>query len=271
MPISREGGGQSFIGSAMIYGLYLSAQGAEAQATRLDVLSNNLANASTSAFKRDLALFQAHQPFDVEQGNVDVLPDGCHLCSGGVSLAGTVTDYSNGPLTQTGGTYDVALAGPGFLVVNDGTQQHLTRNGKFAVDDQGTLVTQDTGLPVISADGAPIAIPAEAASIEITDTGRIFRVDNGTKSEIDRLAVVEPESLNDLQKVGNSFYISNTPVRPAGPGVRVMQGHLEGSGTNSITEMLHLIEAGRGFETNINLIRSQDEALGQLLQSVGRR
>lgn len=255
----------------MIYGLYLSAQGAETQAARLDVLSNNLANASTGAFKRDLALFQAHQPFDIEQGNVDVLPDGCHVCSGGVSLAGTVTDFSNGPLTQTGGAYDVALTGPGFLVVGDGTQKYLTRNGRFTVDDQGMLVTHDTGLPVQNADGLPIEIPREAQSIEISDTGRIFQVVDGTKAEIDQLAVVEPETLAGLQKVGNSFYVSNVPVRAAGPGVRVLQGHLEGSGTNSITEMLNLIEASRGFETNVNLIRSQDETLGQLLQSIARR
>ena len=255
----------------MIYGLYLSAQGAETQAARLDVLSNNLANASTGAFKRDLALFQAHQPFDVEQGRADALPDGCHLLSGGVSLAGTVTDFSNGPLTPTGGAYDVALAGPGFLVVGDGPQNLLTRNGRFTVDDRGMLVTHDTGLPVKNADGLPIEIPLEAQAIEISDTGRIFQVVDGIKAEIDQLAVVEPETLAGLQKVGNSFYVSDVPVHAAGPNVRVLQGHLEGSGPNSITAMLNLIEAGRGFETNVNMVRSQDEALGRLLQSVGRR
>ncbi len=256
----------------MIYGLYLSAQGADVQSKRQDVIANNLANASTSAFKRDFAVFQAHQPHDVENGIAEDLPGGLNQLTGGISLAEVATDFRDGSLNPTGRAYDVALVGSGFLRVTDGQQEFLTRNGQLTRNTDGQLVTHESGLRVLSARGAPIEIPADARQIDIGDDGTIYQVNaDNTRAELAKLDLVRPESTGSLVKSGDSLYRATGDVAAASDGVRVRQGFLEGSGTKPIIEMTELIETSRAFEANINMIKFQDEALGQLLQSMPRR
>lgn len=252
----------------MIYGLYLSAQGAEVQSARQDVIANNLANASTSSFKRDLAIFHAHPPADGPPGPPQPGSNRWDQHSGGVSLAGIATDYSDGSQLETGRELDVALSGPGFLRVSRGDEQFLTRDGRFAVDKQQRLILADQNLLVSGID----AIPNEASQIEIAEDGTVSAiVGDGQRSILGRLDLVQPASLGDLQKLGSNLYLAQGPLAPAGAEVKVKQGYVEGSGTDSVAEMMQLIDASRAFESNINMIRFQDEALGQLLQSVGRQ
>ncbi len=256
----------------MLYGLYLSAQGAQAQSTRLDVIANNLANASTSAFKRDLAIYQAHPTYDVENGGGNPGPEGWDDHTGGLSLAGIVTDYSNGSLIQSGGTYDLALAGPGFFQVADERETFLTRNGQFSIDVNGDLVT-DGGLHVLNESGGNISIPANATQVDVTPDGTVsVMLDDGiSRAILGRVAVVEPASLDGLEKIGNSLFRPHTDVGPGNPQTAVRQGYLEASGTNSVMEMLQMIQATRGFETNVNMIKYQDESLSRLLQTAAAR
>jgi flagellar basal body rod protein FlgG len=254
----------------MLYGLYLSSQGADVQSLRQDVITNNLANASTNAFKRDLAIFQAHPPFDIENAGKQNVPGNLNDMTGGISLAAVATDFSSGPLMPTGGTYDVALAGPGFLRVSDGRQEFLTRNGRLAVNEFGEMVTQE-GHAVLGAGGVPIAISPDAENVQIRDDGTVLQTAGGLQSEAGRLDVVQPESYAQLVKVGNSYYRNEGGAVPAGDEVNVRQGFLEGSGTKPVAEMMEMIAASRAFEANVNMIKYQDESLGRLLQSLPRR
>lgn len=258
----------------MIYGLYLSAQGADVQSKRLDVVAHNLANASTTGFKRELAVFQAHRPFDDEQGRRSVSaaarspePPGLDEVTGGLSLAQVATDFADGPAVETGGMLDVALGGPGFLRVSDGRQEYLTRNGSLTLNARRELVTHQRGWKVLAAGGNAVVIPPDAASVEIGADGTIWRIAaDGTRAELDRLDVVRVPLPERLEKLGDSFYRNDQPLQPARDAVQVRQGFLESSSVNSVMEMLQMIEATRAFETNVNMIRLQDEALGQLLQ-----
>lgn len=256
----------------MNYGLYLSAQGAGVQSQRLDVISNNLANAETGAFKRDLAVFQAHPPFDVEEGIAENLPGGLNNLTGGISLAAVVTDFSDAQTRNTGGDYDIALRGKGFFKVTDGQQEFLTRNGRLTVDANNELVLIDSGHAVVGADGRRITISPDARKVEIRPDGTIMQLDDeGVRSPVSQLDLVVPESFDQLEKMGNSLYRSTGKLQPAGGSIQVLQGHLEASGTRPVGEMMQLIQASRAFESNINMIRSQDESLGRLLQSLPRR
>ncbi|NOX55281.1 MAG: flagellar hook-basal body protein [Planctomycetes bacterium] len=256
----------------MIYGLYLSAQGAQVQSTRQDVIANNLANASTTAFKRDLALFQAHRPWDAANGSAGGLPGNLGQATGGVSVAGVATSFRQGPLLPTGAPLDLALQGPGFFRVSDGSQELLTRNGKLTRDVSGRLVTQDTGYPVLSVTGAPILLPSDASQIEITPEGTVVTLGpGGVRSEVGQIDVVQPESVGQLEKVGNSFYRARGPTHSISGRASIRQGFLEESGVQPIREMMDLIESSRAFEANVNLIRTQDETLARLLQTVARR
>jgi flagellar basal-body rod protein FlgF len=252
----------------MLYGLYLSAQGAQAQTTRLDVLSNNLANAGTAGFKRDLAIFQSHRPYDVENGSFSNAPGNQFALSGGVSPAKVVTDYSSGPLVHTGGALDAALSGPGYFQVTDGKQQFLTRKGQFALSSTGELTLQNTGMRVLSNVGNVISVPNESARIEIGSDGTLSAISgDGTRTQVAKLALVRPNSDQQLEKVGGSLFKTSGTVSPAGNELNLQQGFIEQSGVTPVSEMIEMVQASRMVEANVNIIKFQDDALDRLLQS----
>lgn len=255
----------------MLYGLYLSAQGARAQSRRLEAVANNLANAGTTAFKRALAVFQHHRPYDVEHGEWTGAPGNLNDSTGGVTTASIVTDYAQGPLKQTGGRLDVALSGPGFFQVAD-TQgrKFLTRNGSFTLNQQGELLTADGGHRVLDVRGKPLRLSPEAGEVRIGPDGTVTQFNGTSDAVVGRLALVSPLKTTPLKKVGNSLYAAGGPTPPAA-NVQVKQGFLEASGTNAIEEMTRMIQASRAFETNVSMIRYQDDSLARLLQSLPRR
>jgi flagellar basal body rod protein FlgG len=254
----------------MIYGLYLSAQGAETQSLRQAVLANNLANAQTTAFKPDVPVFQAHSPFDVREQQPTDVPDTLNDQTGGVSLAATVTDYSQGPLQITNRELDVAVVGRGFLQVSSPNGPLLTRNGQMARDTQGRLTTPE-GHIVHDVSGQPLVVPDGYTQISIAHDGAVSAVDPGGVREIfGTLGLFEPVDLRQMTKEGNSFYRPANGVQPAING-ELRQGILEQSNANPVHGMVDLIETSRAFEMNINLVKYQDEMLGQLIQSVPRK
>ncbi len=256
----------------MLYGLYQSAQGAQAQTFRIDVIANNLANAGTSGFKRDLAVFQSNRPFDLERGTNADPPGGQLNMSGGVTPAQVVTDYATGPLVHSGGPLDVAVAGSGFFQVSDGQKQYLTRNGQFVVSPTGDLLAAASGMHVLSSTGNPINIPVDAVKVSITpDAGITITGADGSQAQTGKLAVVQPDSTRQLQKIGNNLFSYTGSVAPAGPDTQVQQGFYEASGVQPVSEMVELLQASRAFEANVNMIKFQDDALDRLLQSAGAR
>lgn len=251
----------------MIYGLYLSAQGAETQSLRQDVIANNLANANTTSFKRNLAIFQEHLPFDAQHGQVE-LPEGLLEHTGGLSVGEVVTDFSPGSVENTDAPSDVALMGPGFFRVTDGEQEYLTRDGRLDLDRQGNLIQRETGFRVIGTNGPMTASPT-VGPLEIGGDGTITQA--GGNVYVGRLAVVEPTDYRSLVKVGDSLFETQGTVVPAAESTQVRQGHLENSGTNPVAEMMEMITASRAFEANVNMIKFQDESLSKLIGSLPRR
>ncbi len=255
----------------MIYGLYLSAQGAEAQTLRQAVLANNMANAQTTAFKRDVPLFRAHLPFDEAHQTAYDLPPGQVEQTGGVSLSGTVTDFTQGPLEVTNRDLDLAILGSGFFEVGVGEERLLTRNGKLSLGPDNTLVTEDQGFPVMDVAGQPIVVPDGVQHLTVARDGLISGVGLGGETIVfGQVGLVEPRDVSRLTKEGDSLYRSPDPVEPA-VNAQLRQGVLEGSSTDPVHSMVELIETSRAFEMNMNLVRYQDEMLGQLIQSVGRK
>jgi flagellar basal-body rod protein FlgF len=250
----------------MLYGLYLSAQGAQARSTQLDVVANNLANAGTNSFKRDLAVFQAHRSYDSEYGNSANVPYGLSDSVGGMTIAETHTDFTQGSLQKTGGTFDLAISGPGYFRINNGSEEMLSRDGRFTQNANGDLLTADGGYRVLSTEGAPIRISDEAVSVEIAEDGTINeRAADGSVNVAARIGLVQPGNQRALQKVGENLYRTDSGVSPVDDGTHLVQGFLESSGVNPVVETMRMIEASRGFETNLNMIKFQDESLARLL------
>lgn len=246
----------------MSYGMYISAEGAKAQSTRLEVISNNMANVDTAGFKPDVAIFQARYSEAIQRGDAFPGAQGLADLGGGVKTIETLTDYSPGKLTRTGNRGDAAILGEGYFAVqpDEGDQPLLTRAGAFRVDNQNRLVMADSGRPVLAIGGAAIEMDP-TQSYAITSDGYVEQA-----GERVPLALVQPADDDTLQKIGANLFRPRADVFPVEPARReVAQGFLEMSGSNSTEQMMAMIETNRAFEANTQMIRHQDTATGNLL------
>lgn len=248
----------------MPYGMYISAAGADVQAQRLQVLSNNLANVATPGFKREFAIFQARHAEDIEKGRVQPGSKSLNDLGGGVKWSENVTDFSGGTLQQTGNPTDFALSGDGFFLVAKENQTLLTRAGNFHFAPDGQLLT-DQGYSVLGADRQPIAINP-AAPWQLLEQGIVSQAGNQIP-----LAIVQPQSLGDLAKAGENLFSPLAEIQDVPPANRrVASGFLEQSAVQPALEMMELIETSRAYEANVRMIQNQDHLLSSLVNRVLR-
>jgi flagellar basal-body rod protein FlgF len=247
----------------MPYGLYLSAEGAQAQSTRLEIIAHNLANVDTVGFKRELAILQARYAEAVEEGLSASGSGAIDDVGGGIMVRETKTDYSPGPLKRTEVPTDVAIQGDGFFVVQKEDETFLTRAGNFSLNSLGELITQQ-GYAVLDDSGAPIVITD--TQWEVSGSGAVRQ-----RSGEQNLALVRTESLGDLVRVGENLFRPLSQPRPV-PATdrRVSAGYLEMSSVQPTTEMTAMIQASRALEANINMMRVQDQMLSGLVNRVMR-
>lgn len=235
--------------------IYLSMAGAKMNMQRQDVLSNNLANVSTTGFRAELQATRA----------VPVRGDGA---STRVYSLDTTVGYDNsaGPITVTGRSLDVAAQGNTWMAVQalDGTEAY-TRSGSFTVTADGTLVTQG-GLPVMG-DGGPITMPTDAVASIAPDGTISARQTNGKTTTVGKLKLVEPEA-KLVRGEDGLFRTSDGTELAASDTARVQDGALEGSNVNPIETMVQMIAAARQYETQMKLMQtaeSDEKAAAQLL------
>lgn len=249
----------------MPYGIYISAEGAQAQSRRLEVVANNLANVDTVGYRRDVAEFQSRYAEAVERGQDYPGSGSVNNLGGGVTVRRTATDFTPGMLKRTGNETDVAIRGDGFFLVRKGKEKLLTRAGDFAISPTNELVTQQ-GYPVLSDTGNPIVIEPDSGPWLMTPDGGVAQA-----GAVQYLALVRPDSLEHLLKQGENLFRSTTSPRPIEAGQRaVTSGWLESSAVKPTTEMMAMIETSRAFEANVNMIRNQDQMLGTLITRILR-
>jgi len=242
----------------MHYGLYVSAAGALANLYRQDVAANNLANADTVSFKRDLALLRG-RPTEAQQTvqrrHTDSLLEGI---GGGCSALPTATDFSPAGIKGTGRDLDVALDGSGFFQVQgpDG-QACYTRDGRFVLDEQNHLVTSAGRRSVLDTKGKPITLNPDEQCV-ISETGAI---EQGGR-QVARLGIVDFDDPQVLRKTGDNFYVTDTAASPRPVRAHVKQKALENSAVNPIKELTGMIRAQRLFDLNMSMLKVQDQTLG---------
>ncbi|MGZ3722492.1 MAG: flagellar basal-body rod protein FlgF [Bdellovibrionales bacterium] len=262
-------------------GIYAAVSGAMAQNSRLDTIANNLANVNTSSFKKDRQVFSEYlstyeKPSDVIQvPRVPASIESFYDMQGGdnsyVNPAGTYTNFEQGGLRPTGSPLDLALEGKGFFEVGTPAGLRFTRNGSLQVDSNGQLVTKE-GHPILkegTGDPAQRAITVTSRNITISQKGEVF--DGGNL--LGKLAVVDFAKVDDLQKVGNSYYTlkgnAGSAPLPAQEG-RVHQGYMEASNVNVVEEMTDMISANRVFEATQKAIKGHDQMDEKLINVVGK-
>lgn len=255
----------------MVRSLYTASTGMVHQMARLDVITNNLANSDTTAYKREGATsqtFDAVYAIKINDSSVNYLHQGIGKMNLGVKVGETYTDYGDGNLEETGKTYDVALGGKGFFAIsyadrNGEESVRYTRDGNFTVNSEGVLMTKD-GDFVLGEDGGLIVIP-DGVKVAIDETGRI----TGDGMEFGRLGLVDFEDYDYLKKFGENMYIAVEGATQTAPSCKVYQGYLEASNVNVISEMVEMITISRDYESNQKVIQSVDSTLERSV-SLGR-
>jgi len=259
----------------MINSLWISKTGMEAQQMQLDVISNNLANASTNGFKRASAVFEDLMYQNLRQvgsnsSEQSQLPTGLQVGLG-VRTVATSRSFSQGSLQQSGNKLDVAIQGNGFFQVTmpDGTTNY-TRDGSFQVDSQGRLVTA-TGLPI--ANG--VTVPANATGITIGGDGTVTAQIPGTVTPqaIGTIALASFINPAGLDPKGQNLYAESTASGQPNSGTpganglgTLMPGFVETSNVNVVQELVTMIQTQRAYEMNSKAIQTSD----QMLQKLGQ-
>jgi len=221
----------------MISGIYKLVDGSLVQKLRFDNISNNLANVSTTAFKRDIISFNQIPTMDYF----------------------SETDFQPGPITYTGNKLDLALVDHGFFKIRTPRGIRYTRDGSFALNAEGVLVTH-RGDTVLGEQG-PVRI--EGSDISIKVDGEIV-VDGQTAGKI---AVVDFENRGALRKEGQSYFRYTGEGKGEAPAARVeiRQNYLERSNVNPTEEMIKMLEAYRAFESTQKAIQCIDEITRRLV------
>ena len=280
----------------MLRGIYTGASGMVAQMHRMDALSNNLANVDLTGYKQDTPVGKAFPELFIRRmneqittlplGSIDRAPVVGKLGTG-VEINEVYTVFSQGSLKETGNPFDLSLDGKGFFTVQTPDGIRYTRNGSFVISKEGLLLTKE-GYPVLGDRGI---IELKLNNFVVDRQGRIFQnadfagdperlvsmEENAWENTeyVDTLQVVDFPELRYLQKQGNSLWRGNDESGESfavdlGNSTRVIQGLLEASNVNPVTEMVKMIEVNRAYELNQKVIQTHDSLAGKLINEVVR-
>ncbi len=265
----------------MVKGLYTAYTGMIEEMRRMDVMTNNLANASTTGYKKEGTV---NQSFD-EQLAVKI-KDTSEIVSrrrlGDVSLGTkvgeTYRDYTQGSFSVTDNPYDVALDGEGFFAIefrskNGQTSIKYTRDGSFTVDRDGYLRTKD-GDYVLNANGAANAAGGPANYVRV-DPNQEVRIDTEgivtqNNVQVGQIGIVDFEDYNYLEKYGENLYDPVAGAQRIASNAKIEQGCLEMSNVNIVSEMVDMITITRAYEANQKIITTIDGTLDKAVNTVGQ-
>ena len=256
--------------------LQIAASGMAAQQMRVDVVSNNLANMSTTGYNArraefaDLHYQQVARPGTISSQDGSMLPTGVQLGMGVRSAAVSVV-LAQGALSQTGGDLDVAIEGRGYLEVT------LPSGGSAYTRDGGLKRTAD-GL-IVTSEGYQVApgitIPSDARSVTISPDGEVYAyfLDQVQPQQLGQLSLAGFTNEKGLEATGGNMFLETAASGPALTGTpgedglgTLRQGYLEESSVDSVREITELIKAQRGYELNAKVISAADEMLAATTQ-----
>jgi flagellar basal-body rod protein FlgF len=219
---------------------------------QVDLIANNVANLSTTGFKREGMAFATHvQRLDLPGGSLAL-----------AAVGGSHTDLSPGALERTGNAFDFAIDGSGFFAVETAAGVRYTRDGRFSTNQLGELVTT-TGHRVLDEGGAPIVVPAEVSEIAVSANGALSAADGRP------LGILGVHDLPDglLAREADGLFTAAGEPEPAA-GARVVQGFLEGSNVNPVRELTDLIEAQRAYERGRAMLDTEDERIRRAIEKL---
>lgn len=258
----------------MFRSLNVAATGMVAQETKLDTIANNLANTNTAGYKRQDAEFEdlLYQNIRAATPNAagGAAPSGTQVGTG-VRVVATSRAFAQGTTQQTSNPLDIAIEGNGFIAVQRASGEiGYTRAGNLKVDAQGRLCTND-GLAV----EPPITVPTDATAITISADGTVSAQSAGQRAptQLGQLQIATFPNPNGLSAIGHNLFIATaasgepTSGTPGSDGRgTILQGALEGSNVEMVSEMVGLIRTQRAYEINSKVINAADDMLRNATQ-----
>lgn len=259
----------------MIRSLWIAKTGLDAQQFNVDVISNNLANVTTTGFKRQQPVFEdllyqmVRQP-GAQSSQLTQVPSGLQL-GAGVRPVATARVFTQGSLQQTGNNFDIAINGQGFfqILLPDGTTAY-TRDGSFQLDNQGNVVNSSGYLLQPS-----ITIPPNTLTVTVGNDGTVTALVSGSTSptQVGTIQLANFVNVGGLQARGENQFLetaSSGAPQVNQPGTNALgttnQGFLENSNVSVTEELVNLITAQRAFEINSRSVQTSDQMLERLAQ-----
>lgn len=217
----------------------------------MQIVANNIANSATTGYRQEGLVFSEY----------------VQAMRGGPSLSmahGNVreTSFVQGTLTQTGGTFDFAIEGDGFFLVQTPDGERVTRAGGFSPNGQGDLVTHD-GYAVLDAGGAPVFIPPGVATLSVAPDGSI----SADGAFVGQIGLVQPVDRTALVREGGVMFSADSGFEPSDTA-RVLQGFVEESNVNPIEQLARMIEIQRAYEMGQNFLNSEDERVRRAMDAM---
>jgi len=220
----------------------------------LQIVANNIANASTTGFQAEGMMFSEY----VSAVGNDF--DSLSMAAGQVRE----TNHLQGGLAQTGGPFDIAIEGDGYFLIETAGGERLTRAGSFTPNNNGDLVTMD-GNRVLDAGGAPVFIPQGVGQIAIAPDGTI----SAGGAPIGQIGLVSPTDPTQMVREGSVLFDARSGFEATADG-RMMQGFLEESNVNPIVQISRMIEVQRAYELGQSFLDKEDERIRGVIQAMSR-
>lgn len=257
----------------MVKGLYSAYTGMLNEQNRMDIMTNNLANATTVGFKKEGSTSQSFNDVlavkikDESVGLSNVQRIGIN--NPGVKIGENYTDYTQGSFRVTGNTYDLALSGEGFFAIEftnkaGETSTKYTRAGQFTLNKEGYLVTQE-GDYVLDTSNKRIRLNTLQDST-IDKQGNIIQ----NEQVVSRIQITDFENYDYLEKYGETYYQAIEGAEMIVSDATVNSGYLEMSNVQTVTEMVNMISITRAYESNQKIMQTIDNTLDIAVNQLGR-
>ena len=255
----------------MVKGLYTAYTGMLNQQNKMDVISNNLANAAVTGYKKEGSTSQSFDTvlaYKIRDRSVGVHTQRIGGMNLGVKIGENYTDYSQGPFKNTDNTYDLAISGNGFFCVQftnkaGVTSTKYTRDGSFTLNVDGYLVTKD-GDYLLDTNGNRIRLDPLSTS-RIDESGTIFQNDR----IVARIGLQDFEDYNYLEHYGENYYQPVNGYRFKDADGQIIEGYLEASNVQVVQEMVEMISVTRTYESNQKVIQTIDSTLDKAVNQLG--
>lgn len=220
---------------------------------QMDVTANNIANIDAAGFKRQGILFKEHLS-EVESGAPVSY----------VEEVGTVRDLAQGPLRVTGRDLDLAIDGDGYFTVETPGGVRYGRGGQFQLNADGEIVNRN-GHALLNDEGERIQLPEGASKITVTKAGAIL-ADGAEVAKIEAKRFENPQS---LVHTADGLYRSDFPAE-ADPESVIMQGALEGSNVNPVSELVYMLEIQRDYQASHKMMKGEHDRLTRAIRELGK-